>query len=445
MSDGAIQTAADLRSLVARRVGLKRKVVLLGSDPALVKTLEANGCQVLADPESLLEITAFDPAAAVAFDGFAREGDGAGNFAALVQAAPNAEVIFSFANAASSSALLQALAGHAPAPALAEPDVRAWLEGAGLQLVSRDVVVGPHPPTGLAVDAEAQLRQLLEQLNPDAGAERLLVVARKTAPAPKVAREPGLLTVIVSAADGLPALQGTLASLAGQPQRPLQVVIVTSGSLAEAERLARLQAERGSFAVEVLSSPSADFAVRTNLGLARARGQYVAFLEAGDTVERHHFRQLVRSLEQGTSAWGVARLKQPGGAEPFAAAAFCLPDWLADRATARCALLLDRDRLGPFPLTFAEGIEAAEPLYLARLAALFPAITASGLPSVERPTPRAPFDPRALAETMKARPLRAIGPLVLATEAGWGDRLERDLGRRLPGLGTQLERWLKPR
>lgn len=438
------QTAADLRSLVARRVGLKRKVALLGSDPVLVRTLETNGCQVLADPDSLAAISAFVPDAIVAFDGFAREGDGAGNFASLVRAAPNAELVFSFANAASSSALLQALVGKPPPPALAEPDVRAWLAAAGLQIVSRDIVIGPHQPTGLAFDAEAQLRQLIEQLNPDAGAERLLLVARsKAIGVSEIPREPGLLTVIVSATDALAALQGTLASLGGQPQRPMQVLVATSGPLDEAERLARIQAERGAFAVEVISAPSADFAVRTNQALPRARGQFLAFLEAGDTVERIHFRQLLRSLEQGTSAWVVAQLKQPGVERPEHT--FSLPTWLEAGSTARCSVLLDRDRLGPFPLTFAEGVAEAEPLFLARLAALFPAVTASGAPSVERPTPRTPFDPNALTQAMKARPLRAIGPIVLAHEAGWGDRLERDIDRRLPGLGTQLQRWLKPR
>jgi hypothetical protein len=76
--------------------------------------------------------------------------------------------------------------------------------------------------------------------------------------------------------------------------------------------------------------------------------------------------------------------------------------------------VLDRARLGPFPLTFAEGVAEAEPLFLARLSALFPAITVRGAPTVERPTPRPAFDARALAEAMKARPLRGIGPLVLA-------------------------------
>ncbi len=441
------QTAADLRSLVARRVGARRKVVLLGSDNALLRALEANGCQVLADPESLPAVTAFEPQVVVAFDGFARAGEGAENFAALAQAAPDAELVFSFANAASASALLQALVGHPPPQALSEPEVRSWLRAAGFEVVSRDVVIGPHQPTGLAVDAEAQLRQLLEQLNPDAGAERLLLVARKKAGIPDVPREPGLVTVVVSATDALPALQSTLASLGRQPQRPMQVVVATSGLVVQAEPIIRSQAERGAFAAQMLSVASADFAVRTNQALARARGQYVAFFEAGDTVEPIHFRQLVGSLEQSTSAWIIARFKQPGVTQPdgLGGTRFHLATWLSAGITARCSLLLDRDRLGPFPLAFAEGVAEAEPLFIARLAALFPVATANGPASVERPTERTPFDAHALSAAMRTRPLRAIGPLSLINDEGWGDLLGRKLERRLPGLGTKLQRWLKPR
>src|SRR5205823_5680386 len=123
-----------------------------------------------------------------------------------------------------------------------------------------------------------QLRQLLEQLNPDAAAERLLLVARPgaVAAAAEPAREPGLLSVLVSAGSTAPALSATLASIASQVQRPVQVVLATVGPADEAERAARPFAERAPFALDVLSVGSSDFAVRTNQGLSRARGQYLA-------------------------------------------------------------------------------------------------------------------------------------------------------------------------
>ena len=81
------QHAGDLRTLVARRAGLKRRVALLVDDAALKDVLEKNGCTVLVDP-SLEELSAFDPQVIAAFDGFAREK--AESFRQLVRAAPEA-------------------------------------------------------------------------------------------------------------------------------------------------------------------------------------------------------------------------------------------------------------------------------------------------------------------------------------------------------------------
>ena len=175
------QTVGDLRTLVTRRAGLRRKVALLAADDSLKRALEQNGCTVLVDPESLDAVTAFHPDVVVAFDGFAAEG--AAGFTRLAQAAPGAELVFSFANASSSSVLLRALLGVSPAPTSSERDVRAWLREAGFVVSTRDVVVTPHVDSGLSADAEAALRQLFEQLNPDAAADRLLLVAKRGAEA----------------------------------------------------------------------------------------------------------------------------------------------------------------------------------------------------------------------------------------------------------------------
>ena len=65
--DGATQkvsqTVGDLRTLVTRRAGLRKKVALLAGDEALQASLQKNGCTVLVDPESLSQLLApgFDP------------------------------------------------------------------------------------------------------------------------------------------------------------------------------------------------------------------------------------------------------------------------------------------------------------------------------------------------------------------------------------------------
>lgn len=163
-----MQTAADLRTLVLRRAGTKRRVALLSSDEGLAKGLETNGCVVLIDPPTLDALADFRPDVVVAFDGLLAEGLAA--FEGLARTAPAAELVFSFANAASASLLSRALQGRASTRAFAERDVRQALTGAGYVVTARDVVVTPHEPSALAVDTDAALRQLFEQLNPDAAA-----------------------------------------------------------------------------------------------------------------------------------------------------------------------------------------------------------------------------------------------------------------------------------
>ena len=77
------QTVGDLRTLVTRRAGLRRKVALLAADSSLCAALEQNGCTVLVDPESMEAVTTFHPDVVVAFDGFAAEG--AEGFSRLVK------------------------------------------------------------------------------------------------------------------------------------------------------------------------------------------------------------------------------------------------------------------------------------------------------------------------------------------------------------------------
>ena len=99
--------------------------------------------------------------------------------------------------------------------------MRRWLEAAGYEVVARDRVVMPFEPTGLALDAEAGLRALLEQLNPEAAADRWLWVCRPGAAKPAEARVPGLLSAVVF--DG-PGRAHTLGALERQSQKPLEVV-----------------------------------------------------------------------------------------------------------------------------------------------------------------------------------------------------------------------------
>ncbi len=403
------QSVGDLRTLVTRRVGSQRRVALLGTDGGLLRGIEANGCTVLVDPASTEEMTAFQPDVVVAFDGFAQD-DGAGAFDLLARSLPQAELVFSFANAASATAAIGALTGATPTRALAERDVRQWLRSAGFVVTSRDLVVVPHAPSGLSADTEAAFRQLFEQLNPDAAVDRVLYVARRGVVASPADRTPGLLSVVVSSGPTVSALATTLVSLGNQPQRPLEVVVASPLSLEQTDSVfAKLRARPG-ISVVTVASTSADWAERTNAGIAAAQGQYLACLEAGDTVSPSHFGPLVQALAAGTRAWALGFV---AGTSPLTT--FSLANWLRAEMVHRQALVVDRDRVATFPLSFAEGVDGAEAMRFARLAALFePEWRLPPMPGVEcgraQPTSDADAVQTVLAVT-RTRPLRVLRSL----------------------------------
>ncbi len=405
----ASQTAADLRTLVTRRAGGNRRVALLSADGALAQALQEQGATVLVDPGSLEEVVEFNPQVVVAFDGFAAT-VGPAALEALVQVAPKAELVFSFAPAASGSALLLALCGATPRPTLAERDVMAWLARAGYRVTSRDLVVTPHQPTGLCADTEAALRQMLEQLNPQAAVDRVLLVAQRGATPAKTERVPGLVSVIVSAGDDRGALEGTLASLLRQFGRPLELVVVSSLAADVLEDTVSRAKTRAEVTVHAEGDLSPDSAARANRGLELAHGQYVTFVEAGDLLDAMHLGSLKDRLEKGTAAWALAPVRAAGQV-PELPATFDLATWLAAGATARCGWMVDTARIGPFPLSLPEGDVLADAMLFARLAALFPPSWGQGKATVDRTAPVQPGQGRALVAQLSARPLRVLSTL----------------------------------
>ena len=395
-------TVGDLRTLVTRRAGLRRKVALLAADAGLAAALEQNGCTVLIDPDSLEAVSAFGPDVVVAFDGFAAEG--ADGFKKLAQAAPGAELVFSFANASASSVLIHALLGVSPAPTSSERDVRGWLREAGFVVSARDVVVTPHVESGLSADVEAALRQLFEQVNPDAAADRLLLVAKRGAEASAPERISGLTSVILSGGDDAGALEGTLRSVAGQLQTPVELLVISTLSDVRLDELARAAKGRVGLSLVVVGAAPADPLARTNLGLTRARGRYVCCLEAGELLERSHVSGLVKQLTTGTAAWALS--SPPGDV----GRRFELKRWLDAGALQRGRWLVDRERLGTFPLQFAEGLALGEAMVFCRLAAIFPPAWNAGPCTLDSQRTVA-SSPSALLEAMQGRPLRTLTAL----------------------------------
>ncbi|MBL9036958.1 MAG: glycosyltransferase family 2 protein, partial [Archangium sp.] len=200
------------------------------------------------------------------------------------------------------------------------------------------------------------------------------------------------------------ALETTLASLLNQPQRPLEI-LVASPLRAEVldEVLGSAKRRAGVVAVGVASS-SSDWAARTNAGLGAAQGQYLACLEAGDTVTVDHFPALVQRLAGGPEAWALSAMV------PALPTRFSPSAWIHQGASCRQAVLIDRQRTATLPLTFAEGTRGAEAMRFARLAAMFPPAWSPSAPSVSRAQPLADEADALLAATL-GRPLRMLTSL----------------------------------
>jgi hypothetical protein len=391
------QVVGDLRTLVARRVGVGKRVALLASDPVLVKALESNQCTVLVDPDSREALRDFRPEVVVAFDGLLSEGPR--GLAGLRQLTGFAQLVLSFANASSATAMLKALTGKGVGQAHAEQDVRSWLRAEGFVVSSRDVVLTAHEAASLSADTEAALRQLFEQLNPDAAADRLLLVAKPGVQATPHDFTAGLTSIIVTGDDAA-GLEGTIRSVVGQLQKPLELVVATALPDAKLDAMVKPAKERAGLTVRVYSGESGDPLALTNRALGRAHGQYVCCLEAGELLDRSHVSQLVKALEGGTVAWAVS--PAPGVGAPFQ-----LQGWLDSGSVQRGRYVIDRTRIGAFALQYAEGMELAEAMLFTRLSAVFTPALVGGLPTID--TPRKPKSERAaIREALAARALRTL-------------------------------------
>lgn len=407
------QTATDVRALVARRVGTGKKVALLSSDPALRALLEGNRNTLLVDPEGTLALTAFAPEVVVAFDGLVT--GGADALAQVLGAAPKAELVLSVANSGAATSVVRALAGKPVGPGHARATIAGWLESLGHSLRSEDAVVMPPEPSGLATDAEVALRELCEQLNPDAVVERFVWVSAPSTPRVPVALE--ARTSVVLVAQDADATQASLASLARQALRPLEVVVVGGDARAHEK------AARDGLEVRTVAVAEGRGALAT--GVAHARGRWLAWWQAGELADREHLQRLQRAVSSGVAAWAVAAVRD-GSHELSPARPFSAQQALSARAFARVGCLVDRERLGAFALTAADGSPAAEAVLFARLAALFTPEVLEGAASAQG---RAVGDAFAALGPKRLRTIAALQPAPVEPQAGLLGALRAKLGR----------------
>jgi hypothetical protein len=250
-------------------------------------------------------------------------------------------------------------------------------------------------------------------------------------------RTEGLVSVVVSSGADEGLLAGTLSSLLNQQRRPLELLVVATLPLERLDRALEKAKARSGVTAMGLTHASTDAAARTNTGLAVAQGQYVAFAEAGALFAPMHLATLVRRLEEGTHAWALSASTVSGQPAEERPPAFSLSAWLEAGWVSRMDWLVDTARLGPFALTFPEGVDQGEAALFTRLALLFPPAWAAAAPTVERVSARG-VDVPALLEATRSRPLRGLVPLDVMLAKPPPPDLETLVKERLAGVDPRL-------
>ena len=152
-----------------------------------------------------------------------------------------------------------------------------------------------------------------------------------------------LLSVVVVASNAETCLRQCLDSLQSQSLKRLEVLVVDDGSTDATARVAQEVAAKDA-RFHVLVRPRLGSGASRNAGAQLARGRFLAFLDATDTVPRHAYAQMVGSLRRTGSDFAA------GSVRTVVRDRIRRPPW--------ATLTHDRDRpaqtLSEFPVAFQD-------------------------------------------------------------------------------------------
>ena len=142
-----------------------------------------------------------------------------------------------------------------------------------------------------------------------AGVRRARALARRLTrrPSPSQRVRPELSVVVAAVGEGA-SLPPSLDSLAAQSLRRLEVIVVGEGPLDGA----RAAAERDD-RFTVVEQSGLSFGAARSTGARMARGDFLAFLDAGETVPKAGYATLVGSLRQSGSDFVAGAIQLSGG------------------------------------------------------------------------------------------------------------------------------------
>jgi len=163
----------------------------------------------------------------------------------------------------------------------------------------------------------------------------------------------GTVSVIIPAYNAAPYLSDAIDSVLSQTRPADEIIVVDDGSTDDTVTVARRYGDR----ILLLQQPNRGPAAARNLGLAHARGEYVAFLDADDVWTDRNLELQVRALTEHPEyvlAYGHVRRFVSPAAPEFLRATPCDRSWpqgdvstalIHDTIWATCAAVIRRSVL----------------------------------------------------------------------------------------------------
>lgn len=132
---------------------------------------------------------------------------------------------------------------------------------------------------------------------------------------------PGMLSIIVPMYGVERYIGDCLESLLIQDYANVQVIVVDDGSPDGSYEIAR-RYERRDPRVQIVRQANGGLSAARNAGVAHARGEYIAFLDSDDFVDRHSYREAIEALRCSGSDFAVMPYRREKNGMLLSAAAW---------------------------------------------------------------------------------------------------------------------------
>lgn len=114
------------------------------------------------------------------------------------------------------------------------------------------------------------------------------------------------VTVVLRASGDAKHLGPTVASVAAQTYRPIELIVVVDGSMNDVQAAAAQGLQAASFPIRFLRCKGRSAPAALNEAAASAQGSYLAFIDAGDRYAPDRIATLVDAIARHADRWGFS-------------------------------------------------------------------------------------------------------------------------------------------